>query len=64
MPKQTPIITAAVIKGGTGKTTTCAALAQAAANAGKKVLAVDLDPQANFTFAIGADQNRPDAISY
>lgn len=59
MPKQTPIITAAVIKGGTGKTTTCAALAQAAANAGKKVLAVDLDPQANFTFAIGADQNRP-----
>lgn len=59
MPKQTPIITAAVIKGGTGKTTTCAALAQAAADAGKKVLAVDLDPQANFTFAIGADQNRP-----
>lgn len=59
MPKQTPIITAAVIKGGTGKTTTCAALAQAAVNAGKKVLAVDLDPQANFTFAIGADQNRP-----
>ena len=59
MPKQTPIITAAVIKGGTGKTTTCAALAQAAANAGKRVLAVDLDPQANFTFAIGADQNRP-----
>lgn len=53
------IITAAVIKGGTGKTTTCTALAQAAVNAGKKVLAIDLDPQANFTFAIGADQNEP-----
>lgn len=53
------ILTAAVIKGGTGKTTTAAALAQAAAAAGKKVLAIDLDPQANFTFFIGADQNSP-----
>ncbi len=53
------IITAAVIKGGTGKTTTAAALAQAAVNAGKKVLCIDLDPQANFTYFIGADQNRP-----
>lgn len=55
----TQIITAAVIKGGTGKTTTATAIAQAAADAGKKVLAIDLDPQANFTFSIGADQNRP-----
>ena len=53
------IITAATIKGGTGKTTTAAALAQAAAAAGKKVLAIDLDPQANFSFFIGADQNAP-----
>ena len=53
------IITAAVIKGGTGKTTTCAALAQAAAADGKRVLAIDLDPQANFTFTVGADQNKP-----
>ena len=53
------IITAAVIKGGTGKTTTAAALAQAAAAAGKKVLAIDLDPQANLSFFIGADQNAP-----
>ena len=53
------IITTAIIKGGTGKTTTAAALAQAAAASGKKVLAIDLDPQANFTFFIGADQNRP-----
>ena len=53
------IITTAVIKGGTGKTTTAAALAQAAADAGKKVLAIDLDPQANLSFFIGADQNAP-----
>lgn len=53
----TQVLTAAVIKGGTGKTTTAAALAQAAAAAGKKVLAIDLDPQANLTFFIGADQN-------
>ena len=53
------ILTVAVIKGGTGKTTTAAALAQAAAAAGKKVLAIDLDPQANLSLFIGADQNRP-----
>ena len=51
------IITVAVIKGGTGKTTTAAALAQAAAKAGKRVLAIDLDPQANLTFFLGAYQN-------
>lgn len=53
------VIAAAVIKGGTGKTTTIAALAQAAAAAGKKVLAIDLDPQANLTFALAADPNAP-----
>ena len=53
------IITTAVIKGGTGKTTTAAALAQAAAASGKRVLAIDLDPQANLTFFLGADQNAP-----
>ena len=52
------IITMAVIKGGTGKTTTAAALAQAAASNKKRVLAIDLDPQANFTYFIGADQNK------
>ena len=53
------IITAAVIKGGTGKTTTAAALAQAAVAAGKRVLAIDLDPQGNYSFMLGADPNRP-----
>jgi chromosome partitioning protein len=50
-------ITAAVIKGGTGKTTLTAALAQAGAAAGKRILAIDLDPQANLTFILGADQS-------
>lgn len=59
----TRIITAAIIKGGTGKTTTCAVLAQAAAADKKKVLAVDLDPQASFTTAINGDPNRPGSYS-
>ena len=46
------ILTIADQKGGTGKTTTTAALAQAAQAKGLKVLAIDLDPQANLTFAL------------
>ena len=53
------IITTAIIKGGTGKTTTAAALAQAAAADRQKVLVIDLDPQANLSFFIGADPGRP-----
>lgn len=49
----TKIITTAVIKGGSGKTTTAAALAEAAALKGKRVLAIDLDPQCNLTMIIG-----------
>jgi chromosome partitioning protein len=53
------IFTTAIIKGGTGKSTTAAALAQVAHKSGKKALAIDLDPQANLSFFIGADQNAP-----
>ena len=42
-------------KGGAGKTTTCAILAQLAAAEGKRVLAVDTDPQRNLTFALAAE---------
>lgn len=49
------ILTTSIIKGGTGKSTTAAALAQAAKLEGKKVLAVDLDPQANFTAFLGQE---------
>ena len=57
------IITIAVIKGGTGKTATCASLAQCAAHEGKKVLCVDLDPQATLTNMLGADRTMPGAYS-
>jgi chromosome partitioning protein len=42
-------------KGGVAKTTTVAALASAVAEQGRKVLAVDLDPQACLTFSLGLD---------
>jgi chromosome partitioning protein len=40
-------------KGGVAKTTSSAALAAAWAEAGRKVLAVDLDPQAALTYSLG-----------
>ena len=53
------IFTVATQKGGTGKTTTAAALAQAAAMAQKSVLAVDLDPQGNLSHALAGDPEQP-----
>lgn len=53
------ILTVINQKGGSGKTTTAGAIAQAAAYKGKKALAVDLDPQANLTYILAADSNRP-----
>lgn len=56
------IITIAAIKGGTGKTTTAAAIAQAAAHSGRRVLCVDLDPQGNYSFTTGADTTAAGAL--
>ena len=53
------ILTVINQKGGSGKTTTAAALAQAAAYKGKKALAIDIDPQGNLTYILAADNNRP-----
>lgn len=49
------IITLANMKGGTGKSTTAAAIANAAAYRGKRVLCIDLDPQGNFSYTMGAN---------
>ena len=48
----------AIQRGGTAKTTTALALTQAAAAEGRRVLAIDLDPQGNFSFSMAADMNR------
>lgn len=53
------IVTIANQKGGTAKSTTAAALAQAAAHKGQRVLAIDLDPQGNLSFFLQADTRRP-----
>lgn len=42
-------------KGGVGKTTTCSALCGGLALQGRKVLAVDLDPQGNLSFSLGVE---------
>lgn len=56
------ILAVANQKGGCGKSTTAAALAQAATARGLRVLAVDLDPQANLSFFTGANANLPGAF--
>lgn len=51
------VITVTNQKGGVGKTTTCAAFAGVFRSYGKRVLAIDLDPQGNLSFSLGAEDS-------
>jgi len=51
-------------KGGVGKTTTSINLATYLAAAGRRVLLVDMDPQANTTSGIGAAKNKKEYTIY
>ncbi|MBX3465332.1 MAG: ParA family protein [Planctomycetes bacterium] len=58
------VIAVANQKGGVAKTTTCQSLAAAFAQDGRRVLAVDLDPQANLAIGFGLDPDPGQPSTY
>jgi len=56
------IISVANQKGGVSKTTTTQAIASLLSRQGKSVLSIDLDPQGNLSFAMGADMDNTPTV--
>ncbi|MDR0804819.1 MAG: ParA family protein [Oscillospiraceae bacterium] len=57
--RKTKIIVFCNQKGGVGKTSICAGVAGCLNALGKVVLAIDLDPQGNLGYSLGADMEHP-----